>query len=116
MAGQTILFTRAVASGRRGGYIRMTRQASCVVEVIRARARVLMWIMAGRAGQLSTYAETPACHEADRREAHGDGIFQLGLGAETSGRWSAVALATDLDLSFSRETPGVDDRFAQVIS
>src|SRR3989442_15904109 len=69
------------------------------VKGLLARASVLMWIVAGEAGETSAALKAAAGHEADRLEAHGDRLDLFRLWRDLSGFRKPVAAAAHLNLS-----------------
>ena len=87
-------------AGFTGGVTTSARQ---VIRGIRAWPRIFVRIVAGGTGKLLALAKTAARHEANRRESHINGIFELRFVARV-GACYTMAFPADLRLRGGRQS------------
>jgi len=92
-----------VRAGFTGG---VTTSAHAVIRSIRAWPRIFVRIVAGGTGKLLALAKTAARHEANRRESHVNGIFELRFVTRV-GACHTMAFPADLCLRDRRQTAGI---------
>jgi hypothetical protein len=106
MAGEAVFLLTPPTRLHRSYIGGMATQAPDSVQRIRAWKRILMWIMAGDAGNLPTCPKAATDEQSDGRKPDRDRVFQLWLVAHVGVRQS-VALSANLDLRFRGQPAGI---------